>query len=188
MTVDELVAGIRSGDEEARTETWQAAPALGAAAVAPLAELGTDSSVEVARAAMRGLWAITRDAGRPNADAKRAEVVAALTPFTGPGHAEQLRRDVIWMLSEIGDDATVPVLAALLSDEVLREDARMALERIPGEASLAALRAGLEAAPGDFKPNIAHSLRARGEAVEGIPDTKLAPEHATSVTRDRGER
>jgi len=186
MTVDELVAGIRSDDEGTRTETWQAAPTVGADAVVPLVELSSDSNLEVARAAMRGLWAVVRDAGRPESDARRVEVVAVLTPYTEPSHAEQLRRDVVWMLSEIGDDATVPLLASLLSDDALREDARMALERIPGEASLTALRNGLETAPDAAKPPIAHSLRVRGEVVADIPDTKLVPEHATSVTRNEG--
>jgi len=188
MTVDELVAGIQSGDEHRRTETWQAAPGVGAAAVEPLADLVTDADLEVARAAMRGLWAVTRHAGRPDAGDSRAEVVAALTPLATSDHPEQLHREVVWMLSEIGDEAIVPVLASLLSDDRLQEDARMALERIPGQASLAALRDGLEAAPENFKPHIAHSLRVRGEAVPDIPDTKLVPEHATSVTHDGGAR
>ena len=184
MTVDELVAGIQSEDEHKRTETWQAAPGLGAAAVGPLADLSTNADLEVARAAMRGLWAVTRHAGRPDSGDTRAAVVEALIPLTGSAHPEQLRREVVWMLSEIADDGTVPLLASLLSDGALRDDARMALERIPGEASLAALREGLAAAPDDFKPNVAHSLRVRGEVVDNIPDLRRVPVHATSVTRD----
>jgi hypothetical protein len=55
------------------------------------------------------------------------------------------------------------------------------LQRIPGDKSLAALKAGLAAAPDDFKPNIAQSLRQRGEEVPGIPCAKLVPSRKTNV-------
>ena len=62
----------------------------------------------------------------------------------------------------------------------------MVLQRIPGEKSLAALKAGLESAPADFKINIAESLRARGMEVPGLPSEKLRPVKATKVTRVPG--
>ena len=81
------------------------------------------------------------------------------------------------MLSEIGGDESVEPIAALLGDEAFREDARMALERIPGERSLAALRAALQAAPEGFRPHLVQSLRARGEKLdpEKYPCRKLIP-------------
>ena len=60
-------------------------------------------------------------------------------------------------------------------DEHLREDARMALERIPIQRAVQALKAGFEIAPEDFKPNLAQSLRKRGVKVEGYPCVKLVP-------------
>ena len=68
------------------------------------------------------------------------------------------RRELLWMLSEIGGDESVDPIAALLADIDLREDARMTLQRIPGDKSLAALEVGLAAAPNDFKINIVQSL------------------------------
>ena len=65
--------------------------------------------------------------------------------------------------------------------EVLREDARMALERIPGKRSVAVLEAALKAAPEDFKPNIGQSLRARGLKVRGLHCVKLVPRKKTNV-------
>ena len=64
-------------------------------------------------------------------------------------------RELLWMLSEIGDDQAVAPMAELLKHDELREDARMALERIPGEASLLALEGALKSAPADFKTNLA---------------------------------
>ena len=92
-----------------------------------------------------------------------------------------VRREVLWMLSEIGDRNAVKPIAALLSDRDLREDARMVLQRIPNKAALAALRAGLEAAPDDFKLNIAQSLRQRGVKVDGLDCVKLIPTKKTNV-------
>ena len=47
--------------------------------------------------------------------------------------------------------------------------------------SLAALRAGLESLPADFRPAMAESLRTRGVPVSGYPDQKLVPTKATGV-------
>ena len=85
------------------------------------------------------------------------------------------------MLSEIADDEAVGPVAAMLLDQTLREDARATLQRIPGDKSLAALKAALANAPEDYKPAIAVSLRARGEKVAGYPSQKLAPTKSTAV-------
>jgi HEAT repeat protein len=118
--------------------------------------------MEVSRAARRALSKIVRHAGRPGAGSERAAVVNELLRLLDPVHPLMIRREVVSMLSEIADDQAVTPLAALLNDPELREDARVALERIPSGQSLDALRAGLAAVPDDFKINIAQSLRARG--------------------------
>jgi hypothetical protein len=85
------------------------------------------------------------------------------------------------MLSEIGGRNSIEPIAALLSDRELREDARMVLQRIPSRTALAALKAALEAAPDDFKLNIAQSLRQRGEEVPGLDCIKLVHTKKTNV-------
>jgi hypothetical protein len=85
------------------------------------------------------------------------------------------------MLSEIGGDESVEAIAGLLTNAQLREDARCALERIPGERSLDALKQAFDAAPKDFKTNLALSLRARGEKVDGVPCRKLTPVYGTTI-------
>jgi len=84
-------------------------------------------------------------------------------------------------LSEIGGDESVDKIVACLKDNEVRENARMALERIPGAESLAALEKALESVPDDFKLNIAQSLRKRGREVEGLPCVKLVPTKETKV-------
>lgn len=182
MTTDELLARIKSDDEKVRTAAWLEAGKVGADAMVPLAAVTADKDLEVARAAQRAMWQIVRYAGRPGAAGEKKAVVEKLLALLGDGQPASLRRDVLWMLSEIGDDQVVAPVAALLGNQELREDARMALQRIPGEKSLEALKAALAAVPGDFKINIASSLRARGVEVPGLPCQKLVPTKKTSVT------
>jgi HEAT repeat protein len=92
-----------------------------------------------------------------------------------------LRREVLSMLSEIGDDEAVKPVAAFLFNPDLWEEARAALERIPGAKSLAALKSGLATAPEDHKPALAHSLRVRGVKVDRYPSEKLTPKRKTDA-------
>ncbi len=181
MTSDELISQIKGSDEKARGQAWQQAGPLGASAVQPLAAVAAGSEGEVSRAATRAMWVIVRHAGRPGADAERRSVVSELLAVLKAHKATQLRRDVIWMLSEIAGRRAVALLAALLTDATLRDDARMALQRMDDEASLAALRAALQTAPEDFRPNLAYSLRRRGEKVEDVPCLRLKPVKSTRV-------
>ena len=104
-----------------------------------------------------------------------------LIGLLGDENPVSVRREVLWMLSEIGGRNSVKPVARLMKNNELREDARMALERIPAKAAVAALQAGFEAAPEDFKPNIAQSLRKRGQEVAGYPCQKLVPKKKTDL-------
>jgi hypothetical protein len=83
-----------------------------------------------------------------------------------------------WQIA--GEEAVEPV-AALLAHKELGEDARMALERLPGEKATATLQAALASADEAAKPALAHSLRVRGVEVPGVPDLRLKPTKKTSV-------
>jgi HEAT repeat protein len=181
QAIGKLIAGIRDEDDQVRTEAWLGAGRVGAAVARPLAKVMTDNEPEVARAAKRGLWKLVRHAGRPKAGAERKAVEAKLVGLLGDDQPISVRREVLWMLSEIGGGKSVDAIAALLSNEQLREDARMTLQRIPGKKALAALKEALDTAPDDFKLNIAQSLRQRGVKVEGLACVKLVPTKKTSV-------
>jgi len=179
--VNELMTGIRDDNDKVRAEAWLSAGEVGAAAVKPLARVMSNREFEVARAAKRGLWKIVRHAGRPKAGNERRAVVGELVELLDDEQSVPVRREVLWMLSEIGTRKSIKPIAALLSNRELREDARMVLQRIPSKSALAALKAGLKAAPEDFKLNIAQSLRQRGVKVSGLPCVKLVPTKRTSV-------
>jgi len=179
--VEELMAGIRDDNDKVRAEAWLGAGEVGAAAVKPLARVMTNKELEVARAAKRGLWKVVRHVGRPGAGNEKRAVVGKLVELLGDEQPVPVRREVLWMLSEIGTRRSIKPIAAFLSNRALREDARMVLQRIPSKSAVAALKAGLKAAPEDFKLNIAQSLRQRGVKVRGYPCVKLVPTKKTNV-------
>ena len=179
--IKDLIGYIKGDDDKKRGQAWQNAHMIGVPAIKPLADVMTDKDFNVARAAKRAIWKIVRDAGRPGADGARKAAVAVLLGLCGDDRPVVVRREVIWMLSEIGGDESVDAIAKMLTNKELREDARCGLQRIPGGKSLAALKAGLAAAPADFKPNIAQALRKRGVDVPGIPCVKLKGTKPTKV-------
>lgn len=178
-SVDELVTRIKDPDAQVRGAAWQGAAAFGAPAIPALARMMTDPGFEVARAAQRALWKIVRYAGRPGAESERQAVCRELIALLS-GAATVVRREALWMLSEIGGDEVVPAIAACLAERDTREDARAALERIPGGRAISALQAGLIDVGEDFKPAIAQSLRVRGVSVAGYPSQKLVPTRPVS--------
>jgi hypothetical protein len=140
-----------------------------------------DKDIEVSRAGKRALWKIVRHAGRPRAREERNAVVTEVISLLGDYQPTSVRREALWMLSEISGRTSIKPIAAMLSNKELREDARMVLERIPGRQSVAALKKGLKAASKDFKLNIAQSLRKRGVKVDGHACVKLVPTKKTNV-------
>jgi hypothetical protein len=123
---------------------------------------------EVGRAAKRGLWKIARHAARPGAESERLDVVEQLTAALQGSYPVSVRREIVLMLTEMGGEQAVKPIAALLTEKPLRDEARIALERIPTKSSLAALSDALKEAHGDFKESIARSLQARGVEISGI--------------------
>jgi len=179
--VEDLVARIKSPDDKVRGPAWQGAASAGAAGVKPLADVMSDPGFEVARAAKRAVWIIVRHASRPGADGKRKAVQAALVSLLND-QAALVRKEVLWMLSEIGDAEVVAPMAALLADPELREDARCALMRLPGPQVTEALNKAFQAAPEEFEFALAESLRQRGQTVDGYPSRKLVPVKQTSLS------
>jgi HEAT repeat protein len=180
LSVNDLQARLKSPDETVSSAAVEAAPAAGAAGIQPLGVLMADSDFELARRAQRAAYRIVRSAGRPGAGKEAQAVEDALIKLLETSSG-QVRREVLGMLSEIGGDAAVKPLAAMLSDPEAREAARCALLRMPGRKATAALRGAMKSAPEEFKFALADALRRRGEKVEGYPTRKLVPVGQTTV-------
>ena len=180
QNIQGLIERIKSPDDAISGAAWQSAGPCGAAAVQPLAGLMAESDFELARKGKRALYLVVRQAGHPGAAGESRAVERELIVVLGSSPSE-VRRQVVWMLSEIGSARAVGPMAALLTDKALREDARCALTRLPSRAAVRALKAAFATAPEDFKPALAESLRVRGEKVEGYPSRKLVPTAQTTV-------
>jgi len=182
MTPAELEAALKSKDDQQRAAGIDSAAQNGAAAVKTVCPLLADPESETIRAAKRALYKIVHDAGKPGASAKASAVEKEFIAVLEASSSVPERREVLWMISEIGGDDSVKPVAALLTNTDLREDARCVLQRIPGKASLKALQAAMKTAPEDFRYNLAESLRKRGEKVSGYPSRRLVPTKPTTVT------
>lgn len=181
LTLDVLIKNIQSTDDAVRAAARDGAGPLGSQAVLPLAKLAADGELETARAARGAIQNIVYHAGRPSAQAEAKAVAAELLKLLGDSQPLPFRRDVLWMTWQIAGEEAVEPVAALLANADLREDARMALERLPGEKATAALQAALTAAAAADKPALAHSLGVRGVQTPGVPDLRLTPTKKTSV-------
>jgi hypothetical protein len=69
-----------------------------------------------------------------------------------------VRAEAAHLLGFVGGDEAVPPLAHLLNELEMQEEARLALERIPGSASTHSLQHALQTAPAEFRPNLEQSL------------------------------
>jgi HEAT repeat protein len=182
VNLKNLLSDIQASDPHVRTKAGLSAGEVGASAVQALAKVVEEGEQEVSRAAKRAMWEIVRHVGRPDGDREeKAAVVSELVALLSSAESVVVRRETVRMLSEIGGNESVPAISSLLSHGDLRDDARMALERIPGRNSVQALSRALRSAPDEFKPNVAQSLRARGVAVRGFPCEKLVPTRQTNV-------
>jgi hypothetical protein len=176
MSVKELIEKIQSGNDNVRGDAWQNAGTAGPEAVKPLVKLMAEGEMEVARSAKRAIGKIVVHVGRPGAQAERKPVLAELLAALRAGLPIEVHRELLWMVSELAwTDEGVDEVAAFLKNSELREDARMVLERIPGDKSLGMLKTALEQVPEEFKIHVVQSLRARGVEVPGHPCQKLVP-------------
>jgi len=181
MTPSELAAALKGKDDQQRAAAIDSAAECGPAAIKAVCPLLGDPETETIRAAKRALYKIVHDAGKPGAATKAKAAEKEFIAVLQSSSSIPERREVLWMLSEIGGDESVKPVAALLSNADLREDARCVLQRIPGKASLKALESALKTVPEDFRYNVAESLRKRGEKVSGYPSKRLVPTKQTSV-------
>lgn len=186
LTLDALLERIKSDDPDVRTAAWQAAGTVGPSALVPLSKIVAEGELEVGRAAKRAMWQIVRTVGAPDRSKCREAAEGLLIGLLGPEQPLSVRREVFWMLSEIGGDRTVEAIREIpdvVYDKDVREDARCALERIPTDFAVETLEEGLEIAPREFALAIAQSLRARGVNVDTqrYPCQKMVPTKETSV-------
>ena len=158
----QLLSDIKSEDMNVRYAAWRSAGPYGSEAVAPLADLMREDDRTIGKAAKMAVHQIVHHAGRPEARADALAVSAELLKVAeSKTRPRMVRSDCLYWVGLIGSAEVVPGLSRLLGDHVVREDARLALERLPGDESLRALHDAAATAPPDFKPNLQQSLHNR---------------------------
>ena len=187
LDVNEFVAGITSDDKEVRYATSQRAGELGAAAIAPLGKLLVHSRREVSLTSKKALRTLVHDVGSPNTPSDKArEVSGALAKLLTADAATPVKLEVLHLIAFIGEGDVVAAVASFLgdADKHVRESARLALERIPGDAAVAALANAARSAAPDRRGDYLFSLGNKDEAsvigtlIEAIGDDSAAVRHA----------
>ena len=161
--INDLLAHIRSMDGKMRAKAQRTAGPVGAAAIAPLAEIAASSAMDdVVKAARGAIEAITHYAARPGAQTEANAVSVEILKVVQSSPSRQVRVDMLHLLGYIAmEPQTINSLAQCLKEASIRDEARMALEQIPGSASTNALRKAVKDAVPDFRPHLEHSLRNR---------------------------
>ena len=166
-TTEQLLAGITSGDKDARFEAWRGAGDASADAIPQLAKLAGGSDPGVAKAAREAITTMVHAVGKDPADPRRAPLVQQLlaavegdAPLAGKIH-------VLRQLSGIAPEDSSARVAKLLLNAELREEALYCLERTPGAAPVKSLVAAYRAAAAEFKPRLLAALGHR-RAEEGV--------------------
>ena len=102
---------------------------------------------------------VVRSAADAAGKAQVAERLAAV--LSSPSLPQAAKVFLCQQLLVVGTEAQVPLLAKMLDDPQTAEIARYTLDRIPGDASLAALRGSLARLPGPPRVGVINSLGLR---------------------------
>lgn len=167
ISIEDWVTAIRAGDDAARWASAEIAPQDPAQAVGPLGQIMQGKDPAAAKAAAYALQRIAHAAGQPDADKdERHNVANELLKLARADNARSVRSDALMYLGLIGAGEQVQQIQALLADTDAQEDARRALERIPGREAERAL-ADAHVAP-SYSAAIQQSLRHRKRGMREI--------------------
>jgi len=170
--VGALVAQIQSPDEVQRTAAVDALAQAGAPAIEPLFALLEGPNHDADICARQAIQKIVYRASAPGA-ADRAAVAGALAEVAASPGRPGVRGYALQMVSFVGGGEVVPTLARLLGDPEMREMARWALVRIPGDAATSALAGAVAAASGEFKVGLLDAL-GRRQSQAAVPILRAA--------------
>ena len=159
-----FLAMMRSADAAERYIGWQSAGPYGADVINVLAELAASSDKGVALSATGAMEKIAHYAGRPGAKIEAEKATREFLKVANSAHPRMVRANAINLIGMIGDNRAIGGLVRLMKDMELREDARLALERIPGNLAETALKELAKAADEtkeEFGSNLKQSLYSR---------------------------
>src|SRR5438874_2149254 len=165
--VQALVAKIKGSDLDARAGAINEAAPLGAPAIAPLAGVAGGGDRGAAKAAREAIQRVAYYATRPGAGEDERAVAAELLKLIGTGRSRAVRAEAIRLVGILGGPDAATPLQRLLFDPDVREEARLALIRLPGPTADAALHLAMRTAPEDFRPALDLALQQRRRRAAG---------------------
>ena len=123
---------IASGDSQIRFTAWRNAARIGAPAISTLGDLAASPNKGVAKAAKGALEEITHYAARPGAPDEARDVSEQLLRLAeSKQRPREVRAHVLYLLGFVAADTrAIAGITAILPDNEVGEDARMALERL----------------------------------------------------------
>ena len=157
----DILDQLQSPDANTRLNAWKSAGPAGASVVSGLGDLMASPDKSIAKCATGALQTVAHYAARPGAAKEAQAVTTALLKLADSTRPRMVRAEALTLVGVVGDAHAVPILTKLLADKDVREEARMALERIPGSASLNALKKAMASAPDEYKGSIQQSIQVR---------------------------
>ncbi len=180
--IDDLLESLSSADRGVREKAASELALLGPEVLKPLLRTAVGEDHRAAAGARVALELLVHQSARPGRERERETVAAALLAEISGSWPIEERKRLLWLLSFVGGDSSVPALSGLLADRDLGEMALFALSRIPGDDSCAALEKALAAAPAERCQGLLHAVAERGRPASAA---RVAPflTHDDSVVR-----
>ena len=152
--LDAFLKKLQSENGDERQAAWEGAAPQGSRAVLPLVALASGENRDAALAALRSLDAIVHSSAAPGSTTRK-EVAAALAAILGDEKVKlplkvTVKQHVLDLLGSVGEDEEVPAIRKALQDTEIRDFARKALQRIPGDAAAKALMDATSGATGEW--------------------------------------
>ena len=133
--VAEFIAKIKAPDGAVRYGAQKTAGPLGSAAIAPLSDLVGGADRPAAKAAKGALENIVHHADRPGAKPEARAVTLTLLDVAASPRPAPARAHALYLLGFAADGRAAAAIAKMRNDPEIGDEARMALERIPGSAA-----------------------------------------------------
>ena len=159
-----LLSELQDKNADTRYAAWVRAAQADPEIVPELGKLLVADQPGVRKAADEALKKLVHGVGKEPEGARRAAVVKALLGLTDRSRPKWVRTVALRHLSAIGGDETVAVVAPILREPEVQEEAVFCIERIPGAAADRALMAAFADVKDDFKPRILAALGHRRTA------------------------
>lgn len=156
-----LLLAIQGQDKEASAEAIAKATSVGARAIVPLGGICSGPDRSAAKAAGEALRRVVHHAARPGAASERKAAARQLLRMIRKEWPRQQRGEALYLLGLVGGSESVAAIAEQMKDPDVGEEARMALERIPGSAATRALQQASRTASADLRPAVEQSLKHR---------------------------